>query len=60
MKHLIFILLFIPCICQAQIPADKLLRLGTGLVYMGMKIYQANVPYLSFNRGLQIGIKLRI
>ena len=34
--------------------------IGAGLVYMGMKIFQSNVPYLSFNKGLQIGIKLRI
>jgi len=33
---------------------------GAGLVYMGMKIFQSNVPYLSFNNGLTIGIKLRI
>jgi hypothetical protein len=33
---------------------------GAGLVYMGMKIFQSNVPYFTFNNGLQIGIKLRI
>jgi len=34
--------------------------IGTGLVYMGMKIFQSNVPYISFNNGLQIGIKIKI
>ena len=34
--------------------------IGAGLVYMGMKIFQSNVPYLSFNKGLTVGIKLRI
>lgn len=35
--------------------------IGAGLVYMGMKIFQSNVPYLSFNdKSLTVGIKLRI
>ena len=34
--------------------------IGAGLVYMGMKIYQSNVPYITYNNGLQIGIKIRI
>lgn len=35
--------------------------IGTGVVYMGMKIFQSSVPYLSFNdKGLTVGIKLRI
>ena len=35
--------------------------IGAGLVYMGMKIFQSNVPYLSFNdKGLTVGIKIRI
>jgi len=33
---------------------------GAGLVYMGMKIFQSNAPYITYNNGLQIGIKLRI
>ena len=35
--------------------------IGAGLVYMGMKIFQSNVPYISFNdKGLIVGIKFRI
>lgn len=34
---------------------------GAGLVYMGMKIFQSNVPYLSFNdKSLTVGIKIKI
>ena len=34
---------------------------GAGLVYMGMKIFQSNVPYLSFSdKSLTVGIKIKI
>lgn len=37
MKKLLFLLLLVPAICQAQIPVDKQYHIGAGLSYIILK-----------------------